>query len=101
MFDNLAQRFSTIFSGLGRSGRLTEKNIEDGIKEVRKALLEADVNLKVVRALSDHVIVMREGKVVEQGAAEQIFDQPAEAYTKALMAAAFDLEAVESGVLAT
>jgi signal recognition particle GTPase len=35
VFDAIAQRFSTIFSGLGRSGRLTEKNIEDGIREVR------------------------------------------------------------------
>jgi microcin C transport system ATP-binding protein len=48
------------------------------------------------------VIVMRDGKVVEQGAAAQIFDQPKEAYTKALMAAAFDLEAVGvGGVVAT
>ena len=58
-------------------------------------------DLKVVRALSDHVIVMRDGKVVEQGPAEQIFDRPAADYTKALMAAAFDLETVDSGVVAT
>jgi len=60
-------------------------------------------DLKVVRALADHVIVMKEGKVVEQGPAETIFDNPVEAYTKALMAAAFDLEfdeqAVASGVV--
>ncbi|MDJ0975381.1 MAG: signal recognition particle protein [Planctomycetota bacterium] len=49
MFDNLAQRFSSIFSGLSRQRRLTEENIDAGIREVRKALLEADVNLKVVR----------------------------------------------------
>lgn len=55
MFDAIAQRFSKIFSGLGRSGRLTEKNIEEGIKEVRKALLEADVNLKVVRRFVEQV----------------------------------------------
>ena len=55
MFDNLAQKFSRIFSGLGRGGQLTEKNIEDGIREVRKALLEADVNLKVVRAFVERV----------------------------------------------
>ena len=59
-------------------------------------------DLKVVRAISDQVIVMRDGKVVEQGSAAQIFDQPKEAYTKALMAAAFDLEAVGAGgVVAT
>ena len=57
-------------------------------------------DLKVVRALADEVIVMRDGKVVEQGAATQIFEAPAEAYTQALMKAAFQLEAVE-GVIAT
>ncbi|WP_193368862.1 ABC transporter ATP-binding protein [Pelagibius marinus] len=57
-------------------------------------------DLKVVRALADEVIVMRDGKVVEQGRAEQIFDAPAEAYTQALMKAAFELEAVE-GVVST
>ena len=55
MFDTLAQRFSSIFSGLGRAGRLTEKNVEEGITEVRKALLEADVNLKVVRSFVERV----------------------------------------------
>lgn len=49
-------------------------------------------DLKVVRALSDHVIVMKDGKVIEQGATEAIFDKPVEPYTKALMAAAFDME---------
>ena len=54
MFDSLAQRFSAIFSGLG-SGRLTEKNIDEGIREVRKALLEADVNLDVVKTFVSRV----------------------------------------------
>ena len=60
-------------------------------------------DLKVVRALADHVIVMKDGRVVEQGPADTIFDNPSEPYTKALMAAAFDLEfdeqAVASGVV--
>jgi microcin C transport system ATP-binding protein len=51
-------------------------------------------DLRVVRALANEVIVMRLGKVVEQGPAEHIFEAPAEDYTKALMAAAFNLEAV-------
>ncbi|YCI02191.1 ABC transporter ATP-binding protein [Ensifer sp. D2-11] len=51
-------------------------------------------DLKVVRALANEVIVMRLGKVVEQGPAERIFQAPTEDYTKALMAAAFNLEAV-------
>jgi len=58
-------------------------------------------DLKVVRALADHLIVMRAGQVVEQGPAEEIFDRPRQDYTQALMKAAFDLEAVESGAVAT
>ncbi|MFT5487253.1 MAG: microcin C transport system ATP-binding protein [Paracoccaceae bacterium] len=53
-------------------------------------------DLKVVRALADELIVMKDGKVVEQGPAAQIFDSPAEEYTKALMAAAFNIEAVKT-----
>ena len=53
-------------------------------------------DLKVVRALADEVIVMRAGKVVEQGPAERVFGAPSEAYTRALIAAAFDIEAVET-----
>ena len=56
-------------------------------------------DLKVVRALANNVIVMRFGKVVEQGSAHQIFDDPQTDYTKALMAAAFDLVATTSGVV--
>ena len=51
-------------------------------------------DLKVVRALANEMIVMRMGKVVEQGPAERIFNAPSQDYTKALMAAAFNLEAV-------
>ena len=50
-------------------------------------------DLKVVRALSHQVMVMKRGDVVEAGPRDQIFDGPQSEYTKALMAAAFDLEA--------
>jgi len=53
-------------------------------------------DLKVVRALANDIIVMRSGRVVEKGSAKDIIERPAEAYTKALMAAAFNLEAVRS-----
>ena len=56
-------------------------------------------DLKVVRALANNVIVMRLGRVVEQGPSEQIFDHPQQDYTKALMAAAFDLVATPAGVV--
>lgn len=49
-------------------------------------------DLKVVRALADDIIVMRAGKVVEQGSADSVFHRPASDYTRALIAAAMDLE---------
>jgi len=57
-------------------------------------------DLRVVRALADDVIVMKDGRVVEQGPSADIFDRPKAAYTQALMKAAFELEAEESGVVA-
>ena len=58
-------------------------------------------DLKVVRALADYIIVMRQGEAIEEGPAAQIFDHPQNEYTKALMAAAFELEAVDSDVVGT
>ncbi|HSE78323.1 MAG TPA: ABC transporter ATP-binding protein [Alphaproteobacteria bacterium] len=56
-------------------------------------------DLRVVKALADEVLVLKDGKVVEHGPARQIFEAPQQAYTKALMAAAFELEAVETGAV--
>ncbi len=50
-------------------------------------------DLKVIRALSHKVVVMKEGDIVETGEGEALFTNPREAYTRALLAAAFDLEA--------
>jgi len=50
-------------------------------------------DLRVVRALAHEVLVMKAGDIVESGSAQQIFDAPQSDYTKALMAAAFDLKA--------
>ena len=58
-------------------------------------------DLKVVRAMAHRVVVLRHGLVVEEGPAEQIFAHPREDYTRALMKAAFSLEADESGVVQT
>jgi microcin C transport system ATP-binding protein len=58
----------------------------------RLAYLFISHDLKVIRALSDEVIVMREGRLVERGTAAQIFEAPREPYTRALISAAFELE---------
>src|SRR5215813_12849214 len=55
MLDSLSTRLQSIFDRLGTRGRLTEDNIQEALREVRVALLEADVNFKVVRAFVDRV----------------------------------------------
>jgi microcin C transport system ATP-binding protein len=81
-----------------------QAQIVDLLRDLQKrhdlAYLFISHDLKVVRAMADTVLVMRDGKVVEQGPADAIFDAPQTPYTKALMAAAFDLQADESGVVA-
>jgi microcin C transport system ATP-binding protein len=58
-------------------------------------------DLKVVRAMAHRIVVMRGGRVVEQGPAEEVIARPREDYTRALMAAAFSLEADETGIVAS
>lgn len=55
MFENLSQRLGGLFDGLRGQGRLTEDNIKDALREVRMALLEADVALPVVRDFVNQV----------------------------------------------
>ncbi len=55
MFDSLSTRLTAIFDRLGGHGRLTEENIQEALREVRIALLEADVNFKVVRGFVERV----------------------------------------------
>ena len=51
MFDNLTDKLTSVFKKLKGHGKLTEKNIEEGLKEIRIALLEADVHYKLVKKL--------------------------------------------------
>ena len=67
----------------------------------RLAYMFISHDLKVVRALADDVMVLRDGKIVERGTADAVFEAPREAYTKALMAAAFALETVDGGAVRT
>src|SRR4051795_199719 len=56
MFDTLTDKFNGIFRSLSGRGRISEENIREAMREVRTALLEADVNFKVVNDFIDHVI---------------------------------------------
>jgi microcin C transport system ATP-binding protein len=58
-------------------------------------------DLRVVRALAHEVIVMKDGHMVEHGPTERIFEAPESPYTRALMKAAFDIEAAGEGVVAS
>src|SRR5207248_6099659 len=55
MFESLSTRLQDVFTTLRGEGRLTEQNIEAALREIRLALLEADVNFKVVKAFIDRV----------------------------------------------
>src|SRR5438045_5519350 len=55
MFENLTEKLQRAFKNLRGQGRLTEENIQEALREIRLALLEADVNFKVVKELIDHI----------------------------------------------
>lgn len=56
MFDALTDKFSSVFRSLSGRGRISEENVRESMREVRTALLEADVNFKVVNDFTDHVL---------------------------------------------
>jgi microcin C transport system ATP-binding protein len=58
-------------------------------------------DLKVVRALSNYTVVLKNGRVVEEGATEEVFASPREPYTRALLAAALDMAVVDRTAVAT
>ena len=55
MFENLTEKLQRAFKNLRGQGTLTDENIGEALKEIRMALLEADVNFKVVKELIDHI----------------------------------------------
>mgnify|MGYP005847601275 CR=1 FL=1 len=75
--------------------------LRDLQKRYKLAYLFISHDLKVVRALANSVIVLRHGKVVEQGRARDVFSKPKTDYTKALLAAAFELETTRAGAVST
>jgi signal recognition particle subunit SRP54 len=64
MFEELTIKFESIFKKLTGRGKLTESNIQDALKEVRRALLEADVNYKVVKDFIESIKVKALGEKV-------------------------------------
>jgi microcin C transport system ATP-binding protein len=82
-----------------------QAQIVDLLRDLQKrhklAYLFISHDLKVVRALANTIIVLRHGKVVEQGPARTVFAEPKTEYTKALLAAAFELEATRGDAVAT
>jgi len=80
-----------------------QAQIVDLLRDLQKlrrlAYMFISHDLKVVRALASEIIVMRDGKVVESGPAQELLAAPKTAYTRALFAAAFDIKA-ENGVIA-
>jgi microcin C transport system ATP-binding protein len=73
--------------------------LRDLQKRKKLAYMFISHDLKVVRALANHVVVMQDGKVVEEGSAEPLFTRPQNEYTRALFAAAFNLETADTGVV--
>jgi len=55
MFENLSEKLQRAFKNLRGQGKLTEENISEALRELRLALLEADVNFKVVKELIEHI----------------------------------------------
>ncbi|CEJ87821.1 putative oligopeptide transport protein (ABC superfamily, atp_bind) [Hyphomicrobium sp. GJ21] len=82
-----------------------QAQIVDLLRDLQKkrdlAYLFISHDLKVVRALCNYVIVMKNGKVVEEGPSREIFNHPKDDYTKALLAAAFDIKVTHRAALAT
>ncbi len=66
MFENLSDRLDSVFKKLKGHGTLNEKNIEDGLKQVRMALLEADVNYKVAKTVISDIKTRALGQEVMQ-----------------------------------
>jgi microcin C transport system ATP-binding protein len=73
--------------------------LRDLQKQRNLAYMFISHDLKVVRALANHVLVMKDGRIVEEGPAERIFAEPQTAYTRALFAAAFNLETAANDVV--
>ncbi len=64
MFESLTNKFNDVFHRMSGRGRITEDNVKDAMREVRQALLEADVHYKVVREFAESVVQKAKGQEV-------------------------------------
>src|SRR6201996_9004837 len=64
MFDNLSEKLQRVFKNIRGEGKLTPENMEGALREIRMALLEADVNFKVVKQLIENIKVKAMGEEV-------------------------------------
>ncbi len=93
----LQPRFVILDEPTSALDRSVQAQIVDLLRDLQRrhglSYLFISHDLRVVRAMSHYVLVMRDGVVIEQGDSNQIFQDPREDYTRRLMRAAFDLEA--------
>jgi microcin C transport system ATP-binding protein len=82
---------------------LIQSQIVDLLRDLQKqrelTYLFISHDLRVVSALASRLVVMRHGKVVEEGPAADVFAAPKSDYTRALFAAAFNIETAAAGVV--
>lgn len=93
MFESLTDKFEGIFSRLGRKGVLTEADVDEVLKEIRVALLEADVNLTVVKSLRNRIKERAVGEEVHKALnpAHQVIKIVNEELTESLGGETFSL----------
>jgi microcin C transport system ATP-binding protein len=99
----LEPRFVMLDEPTSALDRSVQAQIVELLRDLQRrrnlAYLFISHDLKVVRALANQVVVMQNGRVVEQGETERIFSEPHTDYTRALFAAAFGLEAADTGAV--
>lgn len=93
MFETITDSFGKVFGGLLSRNRLTESNIDDALKEVRRALVDADVNFRVVRQFVGSVKEKALGAILVRGV------NPGEQFIKAVHDELIDLMGPESSPL--
>ncbi|MEM8925707.1 MAG: signal recognition particle protein [Actinomycetota bacterium] len=93
MFESLTDRFEGIFSQLSRKGKLSESDVDEALKEIRVALLEADVNLAVVKSLRSRIKERAVGEEVHNALnpAQQVIKIVNEELTAALGGETIDI----------